>query len=110
MVVENLLLVGPRSLNEVVAVVEEELAARSAPVGDGWQITLNDPATLVGIYLADYEDEPDLKLSHYTYVVDATGNDSAAIALQLYVALAHRWETTWMANSVIKRTTSSAAA
>jgi hypothetical protein len=107
MAIENVLLVGPRTLSEVRLLVEQTLGAASLPGGDGAQI-LTAAGTLVGIYPADYIDEPGLKLEQYEYVVDANGPEQRTVAEQVFEAAERRWQALWLTDSSVQRASFSA--
>lgn len=90
---EHVLIRGPRSLQEAAGAVADTLSSNAPkPVGEGLAVTVRD--TFVGVYDADYEDEPALPpLSPYTYYAHIYGPAQLAVADELYAALApHGWD------------------
>lgn len=94
---ENVLLLGPTSLDEVAAFVSDALDVQLEPGGEGLRGLLESTDS-VGVYHADYVNERGWDLERYAFVVDVEGDRQRHIARTLFDAFAAstRWDLLWL--------------
>jgi len=97
---QHIMIDGAPSRAAVEAVVAGLVKAKPHRADGGARFSTMDAE--VGIFAADYADEPHLRMSHYPWVIDIDGVAQVDWARRIFDVLAEQtpWSLLWQSNSV----------
>lgn len=107
---QHIMIDGAPSREAVEAVVGGLVDAKPHPADGGVRFVAIDAE--VGVFAADYADEPHLRMSHYPWVIDIDGVAQVDWTRRIFDALAEQtpWSLLWQSNSILVDARSGSAA